>query len=282
MEITKILDIENDGKLNMVVYGQYLYIRCKLDLYKYDLIDMKLAARNTVFKRDGKSRGFAIFGDLIFLYDFLDLYVLSKDDLRVLEIVRLGADLSSDVGGVLWYDAPRAYVKIRNGRIYALHINTKEIIKYDIADSSFWAHCLVGKSLYAGTVKGDLIEIDKEELRVQRQTSLGRMNLYSVVCHDGMIYTISQDQSIKAIDATPFDTVRVARKAARGMSAILGIDRENLVVADSGQISLWDLETLQQRARFDFPVGWNNAGVILSGNTLFGIDNQSIYRADLP
>jgi hypothetical protein len=38
METNKILDLENDG-LNMVADGQFLYIRCKRDMCKYDLTD---------------------------------------------------------------------------------------------------------------------------------------------------------------------------------------------------------------------------------------------------
>ena len=116
MEITKLFDLENDG-LNMVVDEQFLYIRCMKDMYKYNLSDMNLAAHNTVFKKDGKARGFSIFGEYIFLYDFLDLYIMGKCDLQVIDSIRLGVKLSSDVGGVMDFDSQIAYVSIRNGRM---------------------------------------------------------------------------------------------------------------------------------------------------------------------
>jgi len=184
MKITKLLDFENDGKLNMAVDGQYLYLRGGLDMCRYDLTDMNMTARNTVFRKSGRARGFTVLGGLIFLVDYLDLYILRKDDLQVLDVFRLGEDVSSDVGGVLWFDNPKAYVKIRNGRIYVLDINTKRVEKIETVGTSFWAHCIVGDSLYAGTVKGELLDIDTGKLSVTRRTALGRMNIYGVIHHE--------------------------------------------------------------------------------------------------
>lgn len=81
MEINKIFDLENDG-VNMAVDGQFLYIRCKRVMHKYNLTDMSLATQNIIFKKDGKARGFAIYDNLIFLTDFCDLYILNKNDLQ--------------------------------------------------------------------------------------------------------------------------------------------------------------------------------------------------------
>ena len=281
MDAVKILDLKNDGKINMAVDGEYLYIRCLNAMYKYDAQNMRLAARNEIFKKDGKSRGFDIFGDLIFLKDFLDLYILRKDDLQMVDMVRLGENLSSDVGGVMWFDAPNVYVKIRNGKIYNLNINTKEIVRHDVTDSSFWAYCIVDDKIYAGTVKGDLAEIDKEILTVSRKISLGRMNIYNVVYRDGLLYTLSQDTNIKVVDVSSFEIAATVRNAARGMSNLLGIYNNCLVVADSGNISFWDTDGLKLREKFPFKSGWNNSGVRLFGNVLYGSDYNSIYRMEL-
>jgi len=281
MEITKILELENDGKLNMVADGRYLYIRGNLDMYKYDLTDMGLTARHTVFKKSGRARGFSIFGDLIFLVDYLDLYILRKDDLHVLDVFRLGENASSDVGGALWFDNQKAYVKIRNGWIYVLDIKTRDVEKIETAGSSFWACCIVENSLYAGTVQGELLDIDRSSLTITRRTAIGRMNIYGVVHRGGMLYTLSQDKTIKEVDTVTFGTVRAVKKAANGMSGIVGIYKDTLVIVDSGQIALWDIETLRQRERFGFPAGDYNGGVIIAGNKLFGHDRQSVYSAEL-
>ena len=94
MDLTKILDIENDG-LNMVTDGQFLYIRCKRIMYIYSLNDMNMVAQNVIFKKDGKARNFSICEKYIFLTDFCDLYILDKNNLFVIENIRIGSDFQS-------------------------------------------------------------------------------------------------------------------------------------------------------------------------------------------
>ena len=277
MEITKILDLENDG-LNMAADGQFLYIRCKRDMYKYDLTGMSLAAHNVIFKKDGKARSFSICDKYVFLTDFCDLYILHKNDLQVAEIIRLGEDLSSDLGGVR-FDPQKAYISIRNGKMAVMDIDTRAVSKFDISDSSFWDHCIVGNRVYVGTVKGELIEIDTGDMRVIRKTELCKKNIYSVVYSDGIIYTVSQDTMIKAVDASSFEIVCTAKNAVRGMARILGKYKDELVVLDSGQISFWNAHSLQQRERFGFSAGSYGKGAVLHGNRLYGSDYQSVYSA---
>ena len=281
MDKIKILDLRNDG-LNIAADGQYLYIRCMKTIYKYDLDEMSLAACNEVFKKDGKSRGFSIYSDYVFLHDFLDFYILDKDSLRVMDKIRLGEDLSSDIGGVITFDDPKVYVGIRNGRIDVLDINTKASKRFTVSDSSFWGSRAAGKYIYAGTVKGELIEIEKETLEVTRKTVLGKKNIYSVYYHNDCIYTVSLDKSIKIIDAETFKIVREAKKAVDGMEVkILGIYNDCLVVAFRSKVSLWDINTLQNRGIFDFPTGrWNN-GALLCGGRLLGSDDESVYSSRL-
>ena len=222
MNAVKILDLENDGKLNMAVDGNYLYIRCKNDIYKFNTTDMTPVAKNNIFKKDGRARGLKIFGEKIFLYDFLDLYILNKVDLQVSDVIRFGASLSSDVCGAMWFDSPNVYVKIRNGRIYTLNLETKDVIKHEVAESSFWAHCVTENSVYIGTYKGELIEIDKTDLRTIRKIQLSRKNIYEVIFHNGLIYSVSQDTTLKIINMESFEIIHNIKKAVRGMSNILG------------------------------------------------------------
>ena len=291
METTKILDLENDG-LNMAMErqqdanrpqidaGEFLYIRCKRDMYKYDLTDMSIVAHKVIFKKDGKARNFSICDKYIFLTDFCDLYILRKNDLQVAEVIRLGEDLSSDLGSVR-FDPQKAYISIRNGKLAVMDIDTRAVRKFDISDSSFWDHCVVGNSVYVGTVKGELIEIDTGYMHVIRKNELCRKNIYSVVYSDGMIYTVSQDTTIKAVDASSLEIVHAAKNAVRGMARILGKYKDELIILDSGQISLWDAQSLKQRERFNFPAGSYGKGAILHGNKLFGSDYQGVYIAEL-
>ena len=65
------------------------------------------------------------------------------------------------------------------------------------------------------------------------------------------------------------------------LAGIVGIYKDNLIVADFGNISLWDAETLQPREKFAFPTGDYNKGVILCKNKLYDSDYHSIYSAEL-
>jgi len=57
MEKTKLLSLENDG-LNLAVDEQYLYVRCKRAMYKYNLHDMNLLVENNIFKKNDKAQNF--------------------------------------------------------------------------------------------------------------------------------------------------------------------------------------------------------------------------------
>ena len=229
MEKIKILDLENDG-LNMAIDGQFLYIRCKRTMYKYSLADMSLVAENVIFKKDGKARCFSICEKYIFLTDFCDLYLLHKDNLHIAEVLRLGVNLSSDLGAVR-FDEQRAYISIRNGRMAVMDMDTKVVNNVTISDSSSWDFCVVGNHIYLGTVNGELIEIDTSNMQLIRKIELCKKNIYSIVPHNGMLYTASQDMTIKAVNIETLEVARMAKKAVKGMTKILGIHNGLLIVA---------------------------------------------------
>jgi len=278
VEAIKILNIENDG-LNMATDEQLLYIRCKRTMFKYNLTDMSLSAQNIIFKKDGKARNFSISKRYIFLTDFCDLYILDKNNLQVIEVMRLGEDLSSDLG-VVRCDEHKAYINIRNGEMAVMDIDTLAVSKFNISDSSSWEHSIVENRIYTGTVNGELIETDTSSMQLIRKIELCKKNIYSIVHHNGIIYTVSQDMTIKAINTETLEIVCTAKKAVKGMTRILGVYNDLLVIAD-GRISLWDKQTLELHDRFDFPTGHFNKGVILYDNVLIGSDFQSIYKCTL-
>ena len=278
MRKTKIIDIENDG-MNLAVDKQYLYMRGNRSMYKYDLANMRMAAEKVVFKKDGKARGFSIFDNFVFLYDFLDLYILNKDDMKLIVSLRLGENLSSDVCGIMWFNSPKAYVKIRNGLIYILDISTNTFDKVQVIDSSFWSDCVAGNRLFVGTVNGELLEIDKDSLNVIRKIQLCKKNIYSIMHEGGLLYTTSQDQTIKVIDANSFETLCVAKKAVTGMVDIVGIYKDSLIVAgERNPLAFWHKKTLQFHKTIDFP---QNRNSVIKGNDLFGCDRKIVYKIAL-
>ena len=274
----KILDIDNDG-LNMSTDKQFLYIRCKRAMFKYNLTDMSLVAQNVIFKKDGKARNFSVCEQYIFLTDFCDLYILDKSNLQVVSVMRLGEDLSSDLG-VVRFNEQKAYINIRNGKMAVMDIKTQSFSKFDISSSSSWEHTIVGNSIYTGTVNGELIETDTDSMQLVRKIKLCNKNIYSIIHNNGIIYAISQDMTIKALNIDTLELVCVAKKAVKGMTKILGIYNDWLVVADGG-ISLWNRQTLELHDRFAFPTGHFNKGVVLHDNMLIGSDFQSIFKCTL-
>ena len=279
MNVQKLFNLENDGKLNMEVNENYLYIRGNLDFYKFDLNEMKIVQKNTVFNKNGKARGMKIFDNFIFLFDFLDLYILQKNDLKILEVFHLGENLSSDILGILWFENPKIYVKIRNGYIYAVDIQTKNIEKTKVTGTSFWSDCVIGNNLYIGTTNGVLYEIDKNNLQIKRNFPITKMNIYSIIHHENMLYTLTQDKKIIEINEN-FEIVRTVKMAVNnGMANIPGTYDGQHVIADSWKIALWDIKSLQKRKIFDFPTGHYNSGVILTENRLFGHDSHDIYSS---
>lgn len=278
METQKILDLENDG-LNMASEGRFLYLRCKREMYKYDLANMSCSAHSTVFKKDGRARSFSICEESVFLTDFCDLYILDKNDLKTQEVMRLGSDLSSDLGAVR-FDAKSAYVSIRNGGMAVVDLRTRAVKSVTIGDASSWDFCVAGAFIYTGTINGEIIVTSTDDLQFVRKSKVCGKNIYSVVCHNGTIYTVSQDTTIKALNAATLEVVRERKKAVKGMVRILGILDNNIVVADGG-ISLWDVNTLELTDRFDFPTGHFNKGAVLHGNTVIGSDYKSLYSREL-
>jgi WD40 repeat protein len=275
LEIIKIFDLENDS-LNKAIDGQFLFIRCKRAMYKYDLTDMSITSQNVIFKKDGKARNFSICDKYVFLTDFCDLYILDINNLQVIENIRIGKDVSSDLG-VIRFDDQNAYINIRNGKMAVMDIDTRTISKFDICDASSWDHCVFRNRIYTGTVNGEIVETDTSNMQLIRKIDLCKKNIYSVVHHDGVLYTVSQDSTIKAVDIVSFETICIAKKAVKGMTKILGTYNDWLVIADGG-ISLWDKQTLELNKRFDFPTGHFNKGVALYNDILIGSDFQSVYK----
>jgi len=270
----KVLSLENDG-LNIATDGQFLYIRCKRTMLKYRLDDMNLLAENVIFKKDGKARNFSVCEKYIFLTDFCDLYILDNSNLHVIEVIRLGEDLSSDLG-VVRFDERKAYINIRNGKMAVIDIETFTVKNFSISDSSSWDHTIVGKHIYTGTVNGKLIETNKCSVQQVRNIDLGKKNIYSVFHHNGTLYTVSQDMTIKTVNVDTFEIVCVAKKAVKGMTRILGVHNDLLIIADRG-ISLWDIRSFELQNRFYFPTGHFNKGVLLYDNMLIGSDYESVY-----
>ena len=286
MPITRILSLENSGVIKLVD-EQFLYVGSNGILRKYNLNDMSLAAHITIHDVKKKSiysmLPFQIFDDYIFVPYFRDLHVVAKKDLQLLFTVKLGENVSSDVCGVIDFKYPLAYVNIRNGRIDLLDIITKKSTRIEISDSSNWSRCVLGNRIYYSTTKGELLELDRDTLQVLRSVQLTKkMNIYSVVHFNNMLYTTAQ-RAFRVVDINTFEIVQERHRVFANTEAnIIGIHDNALVVAENDKIAVFDAETLQLRERFEFPTGYRHMRyAILSGDTIFGSDHHGIYSTIL-
>ena len=298
MEIVKILDFENNGVCT-VVDGEFLYLGSSGAIGKYRLSDMSLIVHATIINKIKKTvytmLRFSIFDEYIFVWDFCDLYIVLKEDLQLLYTVRLGKNSSSDICGVLDFDKTNVYVNIRNGRIDIFDINTRQAKRFEISNSTIWAHCIVENRIYCGTSKGELLEIERFTMRVIRKIQLTKnIAIYSVVFFNDILYTTSE-KSIKVVDVKTFKIIPIELKndelRAFGVNAgelqtteanIIGKCGDNFVIAERRKIALFDVETLLLRERFDFPTGYRHLRyAVLDGKNVYGSNEHGIYRCTL-
>jgi len=279
MDINKIIQLENDG-ITMEADDDYLYVRCKREMHKYDLSDMKLVVKNIIFKKDGKARQFAVGDDYIALTDFCDLYILNKDDLSVSGVLKIGVNQSSDLCEVRCA-GNTAYLSIRNGVFATVDLYGQTVHKEKLCTGSTWDMTLAGDFLYAGTTTGELLEIQKDELNLFKKAQLCKPNIQGVVFHKGIIYAASRDKALRIIDADTFETILTINKVISTTTLLLGIWNDQLISADWNQVSRWDINTLQHIESFNYPTGYYIKGVYLCNGTLYGSDYEYIYQSKL-
>ena len=279
MEMNKLFDLENNG-LNMAADSHFLYIMGKRSINKYDLLTIKQAAHNDIFEKDGKSRSFIICEEFIFLYDFCDLYVFDINTLMMIDKIRLGDDLKSDICGRMWSDSQKIYIIIRNGEIVAMDIKTKKYNRHKICDSTLDIYSITENRIYAVSYSEIFYEIEKDTMQIIKTIILKNKVNDIYIPEGGVKYIIKKDKSIRAMDLKTFKIICTAKKAvSSSLANFIGIYNDNILIADFGKITLWDAETLHPREKYFFPTGDYNKGVMLYKNKLYGSDYHSIYNA---
>ena len=286
MTPTKILDYENNGVCT-VVDGDFLYLGSNGIISKYRLEDMALIGSIVIKDKFKKAiynyLWFKVYEDYVFIIDFCDLHVVKKDDLQLQYTIRLGENVSSDITGFLDFDFPTVYIKIRNGKIDVFDINTKKSMQLEISYTTSWSHCINKNRIYYSTGTGALLELERYSLQELRRVQLTKkMNIYSVVYHNDMLYTTAE-QGFRVVDVSTLEIVRHEPKVFSSTEAqILGICGNSFVVVERMKVALFDTQTLQLQDRFDFPTGYRFMRyAVLKGDKLYGSDEHGIYCCTL-
>lgn len=286
MKPIKILDFENNGVCT-VIDEEFIYLGSKGAISKYQLADMSLKEHiivNDMIKNTTYSGfWFQIHDDYIFARDFCDLHIIQKKNLQLLYSVRLGENASSDVCGITDFKFPIAYVKLRNSKFEIFDVNTKETAQIEVSNASSWSSCIHEDRIYYSTTNGELLELERYTLREIRKMQLTKkMNTYSVVFHNNMLYTTSE-KGFKVVDIDTFELTQYRRNVFSSTEAsILGIYKDAFVVVERKKIAIFDIKTLTLQNRFDFPTGYRYMRyAILKGDMVYGSDECGIYCFNL-
>jgi outer membrane protein assembly factor BamB len=280
--MTKLFELKNNG-INMDVSGNFVYIRNGLYLLKYDLVTLKEKAAAQIFKKDGKARSLYICDNKIFLRDFCDMYEISCKTLEVLRTWKLGKDLSSDISTETG-DKDAVYACIRHGKITVIDLKTGKAKQHNITDSSSWGVNIDDQFVYVGCTNGELIILNKSNMKIAKRKQLHKKNIYSLLIHKNILYTTSQDTSLIATDLTTFETIHEVKKAVSNMERILGIHKKYLITfhPNRNAITVWDINNFCSVQTIDFPVGGlNSKGIVMKDHIIYGSDNDGVYKMDI-
>jgi len=80
----------------------------------YNKNTYKKLNENQIYTKDGSARSFIMDKNYIYCKDFIHLHIINKKTLKAEIILKLGADLSSDICGMT-VDNNYIYIGIRNG-----------------------------------------------------------------------------------------------------------------------------------------------------------------------
>jgi len=90
---------------------------------------------------------------------------------------------------------------------------------------------IISDSIYAGNVDGDLLEIDKSNIKILRKKTIHKNNLKSLLLAEDLIYTASQDLSIAKVDKNTLDLIACQKRCHKKMFYLAGIWQDYLLTA---------------------------------------------------
>lgn len=275
--VKRLYAIDNNG-LVMQTEGQNLYILNNKTLLIYNSDNKVLVQSKEVFNKKGKSRDFIIDGNSIYMKDFCALYEYDKNSLSLLNKWILGTDLSSDINKID-NDNQNVYASIRNGTLAVINKSSKDVIYYKISEYSMWDYIVTPDYLLAGSVNGELIIIGKNGFNVLQSIHLHKKNLKSLYLFNDLIFTASQDLSMKIVDIKNLEMKLEVKNCHKKMFAIIGSYKNHIVTTSPpcGQTKIWNRNDLTLCDMLPFS-SWN---MIMVDNSLLFDDRNGICEITL-
>lgn len=261
-------------KLNNTVTGfsvdsEFIDCICGTKVIKADKSTGNILLETQLFKKEGLSRNLISDNKQLIIKDFCMLYILNKSDYSVIQSLKLGDDLSSDICG-LTSDENYIYAAIRNGKITVINKKSFKTKIYEISENSIWDMKNYKDYLICGTVGGKLLIIDKKEMKIKDMMDIGKQNIASIAINDNIVYTAGQDKKLCEIDLLESKIILQKRNVHKKMFDCIGIYRDSVLTVSHpcNEISFWDKNTLNLIRTINMPLS-------LCGRTF--IENDLLY-----
>ena len=261
-------------KLESAVTGfgvtkNFIYCLCRKTIYKIDKKSGAAAFKKEIFEKDGAARILTADENRIYISDFCTLYILDGEGLEVIGKWRLGEDLSSDICGMT-VDDKKIYCSIRNGKLVTVDKGSFDKKEYNISDASMWRLKVYENYLLCGTVDGQLLLLDRDNMSAVKKMTLGRQNVRSLFVSGSALYAACQDKKLFKIDLNKFEVICFQKNVHKKMFDCAGVHNGMLVTVSHpcGEIALWDMDTLEKRNEIHTPLS-------LSGDTF--IEDDRLY-----
>ena len=166
-----------------------------------------------MFKKEGFARNLLANNDSLFIKDFCSLHIVNRNDFEYKKVLELGKDLSSDICGMA-IDEKNIYACIRNDSITVIDIKKLEIKgNYQISNGSFWDLRIFNDSLVGGNVNGELIFINKNNMKNENTIVLNNQNIHNIVVDNNRIYAAGQNKTIYIVDGNNYSCINQKRNA---------------------------------------------------------------------
>ena len=197
------------------------FLLCGNDLIQADAKTGRIERRKKIFEKDGKSRLIRTNGKVLAVSDFCTLSVFDADTLDKIFEIKLGDDLTDDICG-LAADDSFLYACIRNGGLTRIALSDLTQSSTMIGNASSWSLAVWEDKLYAGTVDGKLLRLDRQALQTEAVLPLSRQNVKSLYQSGSTLYAAGQDKKLYVIDLPTFSLVRKTSNIHPMMFDIIG------------------------------------------------------------
>lgn len=217
------------------------FLLCGNALIQADAKTGRIEKQKKVFEKDGKSRLIRTNGKVLAVSDFCTLSVFDADTLEKMIEIKLGNDLTDDICGLIT-DESFLYACIRNGGLTRIALSDYTQFSVEIGSASSWSLATWEDKLYAGTVDGKLLRLDRQTLITEAVLPISRQNVKSLYRSGGTLYAAGQDKKLYVIDLNGFSLVRKTSNIHPMMFDIIGEKNDVLYTVShpASEICGWD------------------------------------------